>query len=779
MSPTSALWVVPALLASGHSSRSGIVVPFVGAAVLLAVVALFWAAQPGGRMLDSLEEPEENRWRRRPVLAAALVGIAHIVPLAAAVGVSALLSRRLPAPDGLFATVVTWVVLVVVSTIVLFVVGRLARRLLPLAALLKLSMLFPDHAPQRLAVARKAGSIRDLENRLATARTAGLNDEPAQAAEKILTLVGALHAHDRRTRGHSERVRMFVDLLAEELKLPVGDRDRLRWAALLHDIGKLDIDPELLNKPDKLDADEWRIIHDHPDAGARLARPLRSWLGPWAPTIEQHHERWDGTGYPRRLRGDQMCLGARIVGVADSFEVMTGVRPYKRPMSVPAAREELTRHSGSQFDPAVVRAFLNVSIGRVRWGVGPLCWIAQIPFVGWIPGLAQSVVSTGGQVAGAIGAGAGAAALTTAGVAVGILPVAPADDGPADRGTEAASTDGAGGAGGGAAPTPDGAGDSAAAAPGVTSSSVPAPAVAGGTSTTVSPAPGGVATPGTSTTSTPGTPGGSTTSTSAPPTTTTVPEGFGLRRLEMSDVDANGRVDTVVATFSEPLAPSSSTEAWTLTGVPSGGRLRSVTVAGERAFLAVTEGSGARDTAVGDFTVALASSADGIRSQSGEAASFAARAPEDRASPVPVGLSSVSIGPKAGRIEPRDELRVSFSEALAATSFPSMTTVSEIDPDTGGNDLVAIDGVSDGLLDTGSGGYIVLEERTAIFGGSTVGLADDGRTLTVVVGPTCTSCGGRRSSAGVLTFRPAANLTDGAGNGARGSITTAADFQLF
>ncbi|HVE46385.1 MAG TPA: HD-GYP domain-containing protein [Acidimicrobiales bacterium] len=766
MNPALAPWVVPALLASGHASRGGIVVPFVAAAVLLAVVALFWAAQPGGRVLDSLEDPAENRWRRRPVLAAALVGIAHVVPVAAAVGASALLSRRLPAPEGLFETVLTWVVLLVVSTIVLFVVGRLARRLLPLAALLKLSMLFPDHAPQRLAVARKAGSIRDLENRLATARTAGLNDEPAQAAEKILTLVGALHAHDRRTRGHSERVRMFVDLLAEELKLPAGDRDRLRWAALLHDIGKLDIDPELLNKPETLDAGEWRVIHDHPAAGARLARPLRSWLGPWAPTIEQHHERWDGTGYPRRLTGEQMCLGARIVGVADSFEVMTGVRPYQRPMSVAAAREELTRHSGTQFDPAVVRAFLNVSIGRVRWGVGPLCWIAQIPFVGWIPGLAQSAVTTGGQVAGAVGAGAGAAALTTAGVVVGVLPVDPGDASTADRGTEASSQSAGAGP---SAPTTAAPGDPAAAGSGVTSSTLAAPDVSGGTATTVSEPPGGAATPRSSTSSTP-----------RPATTTTAaPGGFGLRRLEMSDVDGNGRVDTVVATFSEPLEPSSSTAAWALTNVPSGGRLRSVTVGGERVFLAITEGSGDRDTAVGAFRVALASAGDGIRNRSGQTASFTPRAPEDAASPVPVGLRSVSIGPKAGRIEPADQLRVSFSEALAATSFPSMTTVSQIDPDTGGNDLLGIDGVSDGLVDTGSGGYIVLEERSAIFGGSTVSLADEGRTLAVVVGPTCTSCGGRRSSAGALAFRPAPTLTDGAGNGARGSITTAADFQLF
>lgn len=758
---------VQALLASGHPSRGGIVVPFVAAAVLLAVVALVWAAQAGGKPDSSPEDPAENRWRGRPVLSATLVGVAHIVPIGAAVGASALLSRRLPAPEGLSETVLTWVALLVVSTIVLFVVGRLARRLLPLAALLKLSMLFPDHAPKRLAVARRAGSIRNLEKRLATARTAGLNDEPAQAAEKILTLVGALHAHDRRTRGHSERVRMFVDLLAEELKLPAADRDRLRWAALLHDIGKLDIDPEVLNKPDKLDADQWKVIHDHPAAGARLARPLRSFLGPWSLAIDQHHERWDGAGYPAGLTGEQMSLGARIVGVADGFEVMTGVRPYKQPMSVAAAREELTRHSGTQFDPAVVRAFLNVSIGRVRWGVGPLCWIAQVPFVGWIPGLAQGAVTAGGQVAGAVGTAAGVAAVTTAGVALSVLPAEPRAPASPDRGGESTSGPGAG------VSEPSGSTTSEAPAdPADTTGTPGLAATAGTTASTVA------------TTTTVARPPSPVATSAVPAPSTTIPpsstsQGFGLRRLEMSDVDRNGRVDTVVATFSEPLAPESSTAAWTLTNVPSDGRLRSVSVAGERAFLAITEGTGAPDTAVGAFRIALAPTGDGIRNQSGQSASFSAAAPQDRASPVPVRLTSQSVGPKAGRIEPRDELGVSFSEPLAPASFPSRTTVSEIGPDAGGNDLLGIDGVTDGLLDTGSDGYIVLEERTAVFSGSTVRLGGGGRTLSVVVGPTCTSCGGRRSSAGALVFRPAPTLTDAAGNGAKGSITTAADFQLF
>jgi putative nucleotidyltransferase with HDIG domain len=253
---------------------------------------------------------------------------AHGIPIVAAVLTSAILSRHLHAPGSFTAAVVQWGFLFAASTAVLLLVDRASKRLLPLAALLKLSMLFPDSAPKRLTVARKSGSIRNLEARLEEAKALGADDEPTRAAEVILALVGALHAHDRHTRGHSERVRWFTDLLAEELKLPEADRDRLRWASLLHDIGKLQISPKILNKPGKLVRREWRHIHRHPENGARIVAPLAPWLGEWAATVEQHHEKYDGSGYPHGLRGDEISLGARIVAVADAYEVMTAVRSY-------------------------------------------------------------------------------------------------------------------------------------------------------------------------------------------------------------------------------------------------------------------------------------------------------------------------------------------------------------------------------------------------------------------------------------------------------------------
>lgn len=323
----------------------------------------------------------EPRWRARPARAALLRAVVYVGPVAAAVVTGIAIGRLWPRAEGAGA-VVRVVVALVASTAVLYGADRLLRRLLPLAAMLRLSMVFPDRLPSRFGIALAAGSPRTLEERMARLPTAGAQ----VAAETLLALVTALSRHDAATRGHSERVRGLAEVLGEEMGLDRDDLDRLRWSALLHDVGKLAVPREVLNKAGALDEDEWSLVRKHPQEGARIVEPLRPWLGDWLSSVDQHHERWDGSGYPLGLSGEGISLAGRIVAVADAFEVMTARRSYRAPVDPAAAREELVRSQGGHFDPAVVRALLNVSIGRLRRALGPTVWLLETPvLVGGVP----------------------------------------------------------------------------------------------------------------------------------------------------------------------------------------------------------------------------------------------------------------------------------------------------------------------------------------------------------------------------------------------------------
>ena len=326
------------------------------------------------------------RWRSRPLLSLGLRLAVFTLPLIAAAEVDLAWSRAFPPPVGLARTLLWLLPIFLVSSAVLLVTRWVARRMLPLAMLLNMSLAFPDAAPSRLEVARRRPRARDLEREVNRAFVLGETAERAERAEIVLMLALSLSAHDARTRAHSERVRLFAEMLGEKMQMIRDDRDRLRWAAVLHDVGKLTIAAAILNKRGRLDEEEWGILRQHPEAGARLARSMMPWLGEeFGRAVEHHHENYDGTGYPHGLRGDEISRIGRVLAVVDRFEVMTAARPYQPLMTVSGARQELVRCAGTQFDPAVVRSFGKIPAYRLYYASGARSLIALVPLVKLLP----------------------------------------------------------------------------------------------------------------------------------------------------------------------------------------------------------------------------------------------------------------------------------------------------------------------------------------------------------------------------------------------------------
>ncbi len=175
----------------------------------------------------------------------------------------------------------------------------------------------------------------------------------------IKSLVTLLDTRIPQEFTHSPHFSRLVVDIAKEMHLDEKQRESLKYASLLHDAGKIDVPTEILTKTTKLTAQEYTIIKKHPVMGAQMLRPFQM-LKPVIPIIMHHHEKYDGTGYPSRLKKGQIPLGARVMAVADTFEAMVYGRPYRERVDVDSAIKEIKRKSGTQFDPKVVDSFLKI-----------------------------------------------------------------------------------------------------------------------------------------------------------------------------------------------------------------------------------------------------------------------------------------------------------------------------------------------------------------------------------------------------------------------------------
>lgn len=171
-------------------------------------------------------------------------------------------------------------------------------------------------------------------------------------AESMHALLAAVDAKDSYTRNHSVNVAVYADAIAGRMGLGLSQRGTLQTASLLHDVGKIGVPDRILNKPDKLSEDEFKIMRQHPQMGVDILKPFAG-LRNARRIILHHHERFDGSGYPAGCRGDDSPLGSRILAVADAVDTMLSARPYKRPLSKNQVRDELVGQAGIQFDPQV------------------------------------------------------------------------------------------------------------------------------------------------------------------------------------------------------------------------------------------------------------------------------------------------------------------------------------------------------------------------------------------------------------------------------------------
>lgn len=184
-------------------------------------------------------------------------------------------------------------------------------------------------------------------------------DAKTQYTDTVNALMLAMEARDKYTEGHSQRVADLVEAIARQLKYSDSKIEHLRMASMLHDVGKIGIDDNILNKPGKLTDDEYNIIKKHPEIGYNILKDIKN-LSDVKNIVKHHHERYDGKGYPDGLDKDSISIDVFIVQLADSIDAMATDRPYRKALSEEKIISELKKYSGTQFHPKVVEAYLRL-----------------------------------------------------------------------------------------------------------------------------------------------------------------------------------------------------------------------------------------------------------------------------------------------------------------------------------------------------------------------------------------------------------------------------------
>jgi putative nucleotidyltransferase with HDIG domain len=264
----------------------------------------------------------------------------------------------------------TMAILFLTGVLLTLLIGLIIARVItrPLRTLVEATRLVSagdlDHRAPR-STGDEIGELTESFNQMTQSlkeKSISLKETMAQLQDTYLmtieALAAAVEARDPYTHGHTRRVGQYAVLMAQELGVEEDDIAAIRRASVLHDIGKIGVEDQVLRKQARLDPDQELSMQRHPVIGVDMLKGI-DFLEPVLPLVRHHHERWDGNGYPDQLRADEIPLGARILAVADAFDAMTSDRPYRPARTFEYAKSEILKGSGSHFDPEVVTAFIK------------------------------------------------------------------------------------------------------------------------------------------------------------------------------------------------------------------------------------------------------------------------------------------------------------------------------------------------------------------------------------------------------------------------------------